>query len=663
MLMPHANQVEPYWDPQQRTVIDAASDARTVVEAGPGMGKTVVACARIANLIKRGLDPANIWLVSFTRTAVKEIRDRIKWLVDEEYTAAAVKISTVDSQVWHLRQGFDYAELDDLFGSYEANILSIIQMLSDGHEGLQEYLEPMQYLIIDEAQDLVGNRSQLLFELILQLPQSCGITVFSDSAQAIYGFADNDTYKIGSLKDRLLNQEELGFTKASLSTVHRTDSIQLKTIFTDVRDFVLDSSVSGKDKYEAVLDSVKDCAHEIIKELHPDRIINSNSTLILFRRKAEVYLFSQYLSRRNVSHRIRTGAVSPFLPIWIGQVFGSYRKEVMDRKQFNLLWSKKVTLNQTQDGFDSSKAWKTLFSLCGNKRGRINVERLKNLISRHQVPIELSVQEAGHCGPVLSTIHASKGREADDVYIASNGIFSNRSSLIDEETRVLFVAATRARKHLYFFDGPNDKSVKLSKWDSRIINLTGTADSMYLAQVELRPTEDLDYLSFIKTGGTAVGLIKAVYTQIMSAKWYSTIRSAVFIRTGNNFSPYDIYLIVGSGNKVRLGRCSLELNDKLINIIKELVGYAEDIKLPSRIRIMCLGGQTVTTSDYIHEDPASPYGQSGIFIFPIFSNFIEFNIVIPNHRHIEKRNEDDYMEEDGILDVAEQLFGEAADGQ
>ena len=39
---------------------------------GPGTGKTAVACARVAELIDKGVNPAGIWLISFTRTAIRQ---------------------------------------------------------------------------------------------------------------------------------------------------------------------------------------------------------------------------------------------------------------------------------------------------------------------------------------------------------------------------------------------------------------------------------------------------------------------------------------------------------------------------------------------------------------------------------------------------------------
>ena len=68
----------PTWTSEQLAVIQAPASARLVVDAGPGTGKTATLCARIAWLIETAnLEPGEIWIISFTRTAVAEIRNRV----------------------------------------------------------------------------------------------------------------------------------------------------------------------------------------------------------------------------------------------------------------------------------------------------------------------------------------------------------------------------------------------------------------------------------------------------------------------------------------------------------------------------------------------------------------------------------------------------------
>ena len=106
------------WDESQWRVVDAPPEERLLVGAGPGTGKTAVACGRVSQLIEQyGLEPSRVWLISFTRTAVQEVRDRIAAYLEDASAAYAVKIATLDSHAWTIHSGFD--EEARVLGSYE----------------------------------------------------------------------------------------------------------------------------------------------------------------------------------------------------------------------------------------------------------------------------------------------------------------------------------------------------------------------------------------------------------------------------------------------------------------------------------------------------------------------------------------------------------------
>ena len=56
-----------------------------------------------------------------------------------------------------------------------------------------------EHIIVDEVQDLVGVRAELVLSLLDSLPDSCGFTLLGDSCQALYDYlAVNDSTVMSS---------------------------------------------------------------------------------------------------------------------------------------------------------------------------------------------------------------------------------------------------------------------------------------------------------------------------------------------------------------------------------------------------------------------------------------------------------------------------------
>jgi len=119
----------------------------------------------VAWLIDHGrISPNNIWLISFTRTAVQEIRNRIGEFLADGTAAYSVRIATLDSHAWMIHSGFD--RNTELLGSYDENIRELTRKIKEDRDGLlSEYLQIVEHLIVDEAQDIVGIRADLVMEI------------------------------------------------------------------------------------------------------------------------------------------------------------------------------------------------------------------------------------------------------------------------------------------------------------------------------------------------------------------------------------------------------------------------------------------------------------------------------------------------------------------
>jgi hypothetical protein len=75
---------------------------------------------------------------------------------------------------------------------------------------------------------------------------------------------------------------------------------------------------------------------------------------------------------------------------------------------------------------------------------------LRAVLGRSNPPASFTSPEYGDAGPIIGTIHASKGREAEEVclYLPPLPDEEDEHSDADEEVRVMFVGATRARRKL-----------------------------------------------------------------------------------------------------------------------------------------------------------------------------------------------------------------------
>jgi DNA helicase-2/ATP-dependent DNA helicase PcrA len=106
-------------DPDQLAAI-AHGDGPLLIVAGPGTGKTHTLVGRIAHLIEnRGVDPATVTAITFTRKAADELRERLRTRVGAK--AAAVRAATFHALGLSLLREFfadaglprDFKVLDD----------------------------------------------------------------------------------------------------------------------------------------------------------------------------------------------------------------------------------------------------------------------------------------------------------------------------------------------------------------------------------------------------------------------------------------------------------------------------------------------------------------------------------------------------------------------
>jgi ATP-dependent helicase/nuclease subunit A len=131
---PRASRLAPRADDPDTAAREFARDPdhNVVLEASAGTGKTSVLVTRYVNLLTRGVDPANILAITFTRKAAAEMRERIirelrraaeqstfdraRWAAIRD-RLADIQISTIDAFCLSLLREFPLeADLDPGFG-------------------------------------------------------------------------------------------------------------------------------------------------------------------------------------------------------------------------------------------------------------------------------------------------------------------------------------------------------------------------------------------------------------------------------------------------------------------------------------------------------------------------------------------------------------------
>lgn len=489
------------WDEDQQLVIEAPCIDRLLVSAGPGMGKTSVACSRVSCLIeKENVADSNIWLVSFTRTAIAEVKGRIAEFAEDPDNVFAVKISTIDSQAWKVRYGFSPEEAEKLFGGFDTGIAAAIDLMDERADDIRDAFSNLEHLIVDEAQDITGDRARFLLKFIEMLPSECGITVFHDPAQAIYDYGEQGE------PFRFTNglREALGSTlqEFSLKRIYRTQNPALLKLYEDLRLDILGNADVSPDDFKTRAELIKEAATSVRgKQFDRSDLVGYDEALVLFRRKIEVAQASAFMAQEGHAHRLRMSGLPRHLQPWLALSLGGTNGKSVREDEFRSAHASALerhgdivsggTLGTTE------ARWKLMRRYAPAEKDSVDLIKLRSRLAASP-PDEFVLPEFGQRGPILGTIHASKGREADHVFLQINegwGSGQREDEDLGEESRVLFVGATRAKKSLAVQGGyampfaSATESGRCYRWSRKFKNG---------AQVQVGLADDFDAFSVAK---------------------------------------------------------------------------------------------------------------------------------------------------------------------
>lgn len=432
----------PEFDLDQRAVIDAAPGERLLVTAKPGTGKTAIASARVVKLLAEDDVPSSgILVVSFTRTAVFEIKTRIQQQLDQSELdlSDGADIRTIDSLAWHINALADRETSKD----HEANIKHATLCLENGVLEVEDWLADLRHLIVDEAQDIVGERHRFIQTLVEALGGSAGVTILGDPHQAIYDWQADEPRVAGEKAEMSrLFPSNSDFRQIELRTSYRFDDDRLAQLLDDVRDILHEERESSqRARIDGVLgDSDLDIQWGGRIEDLPKKIQGRNDILVLVRGRAQAAALADRFMGAKCQHRIRLPNQPDWIEPWIGRIFGGWASVGGRVKEEEFLERHEERVGHDGDG---AERWGRLMTHAAGKRGTLDVDRLRSVLARPgRPPVDLCLNDHGQGGPILGTIHASKGREAPNVLVVPS---TTKEDQDPEEDRVYYVALSRAK--------------------------------------------------------------------------------------------------------------------------------------------------------------------------------------------------------------------------
>lgn len=420
-------------DSSQEAVASAPAEERQFVQAAAGQGKTEVLISRILYLMEEGLNPADeILVLSFSRAAVEAVRKRAR-----NADLESVQIRTFDSFAAQIL--LDESEADEaLSGSFDSRIRQATQLLKG--ENVPDRALPLKHILIDEAQDLVGDRAEMVKALLDVCDEDLGFTVLGDPLQGIYDFQlDESESQLSSAEFVADLQERYGAEFRSLEKHYRARSDQARELI-EIGD-----RIRGMDPAEAVR-----LGHRLLDEF---RVSEGNSsslldetaclepvvgtTALLCSTNYEVLISSEVLWEAGYPHVVRRRAQDMSVAPWVYRVF----RDIQARPQ------PRATVLQLLENerLDEDK-WLDLKTAEGDFRSydSLDIGRLAQRLRGRSVPLSLTVSDQAPL--TLSTVHRAKGLEFDNVLYVPPMPDWPGSEKDESGLKQKYVALSRARE-------------------------------------------------------------------------------------------------------------------------------------------------------------------------------------------------------------------------
>lgn len=548
----------------QETIIQLPVDTRALVNAGPGTGKTWTLIERIIHLLQNDVDPESIQVLCFSRAAVEVVRSRMDVAIQQgrvDVDANKVDIRTFDSfctQLLYWVKESDYKEISSNFNIESLSYDDRIRRFTEIVKAQPQLIEQCEHLIVDEVQDLVLSRAEMVLALISLLPSNSGVTLFGDACQAIYdyqveeGMSSIDFYS--AIKG--LNQ----FKFFSFTKNYRQTS-KLQDYCSDYRQAILENDLEKcAEQLALIFEDMPDYDVTEIKRFSEDsldKLKKSGNVGILTRSNAQALMISALFRKKNIAHAIQRRLSEDSLSGWIGIMFNSSPVKYYDEDSFVAMFT--MLCPEYQDIVNPIDVWNQLSGTNSSMVGKLSSKTLLVAIKNRGKSKGL-YSEVANEAVTISTIHRSKGREYDSVLVLNSLLSENAKE--PEEHRVNYVALSRAKNRMYKVDLSNAYFRTLENRRCYSVGTVFKSGSHYLRFFEIGRSDDLIRSSFCALDGVQKA-IKSAGRSLIGKEVY--LRKDRFYRDGT-----ISYAIVLRETEQVLAFTSKSFSDDLSSAIRQI---------------------------------------------------------------------------------------------
>lgn len=590
----------------QQFVIEATLDRNLLVLAPPGVGKTHTLIERLIYAIQNSpikVDAGELLVLSFTRAAVSEIRQRIAKAIAEGAPSNLryVQVRTFDAHAtWLLNDGG--------YSLQKKKHDARVQLLTDELQTLTlrqttARIDRSRYLFVDEVQDLVGVRADMVFELVKRMLAHKGsVTLLGDPHQALndWQIAGSQTNSAEFLK-KIQHHLAEGLEQVELEKSHRYETPEMKSLAVKAKSILDKNEIAAHNKFNQLIQLIPKITTEQLNKKFEEGAIDA----MLCRSNREVFQWLDWHKEQGNSCQENLGAASRPWPAWIGQAIMQYQARTMTKEQLlnRLLRSSGSSVEILEENLDQFLTNEGLL--------RRNSISLESLAFRLQSLPSAKIDDLVDDDMVVSTVHKAKGLEYGRVVVVEPAI-NKKKGITDEDVRLLYVAITRAKRGIFLLQ---KKSIPFSVAMTRRRggHLGYTKHGNKYLQLKGLEEFDLESLFVDRRGGVDTISLKKY---LISHKGENTYVIRPESCNKANDHNYALYLISSAGH-IRLCAVSGDLK-KSLDAMAWGNEYGDD---GAMLDLGLVSAQQTIVHPMESPMLTKSIGPAGIMVFPIIHGF------------------------------------------